>query len=42
MIYEIMNSLHHFEKMKTRQEAIDKIQQNFSQFKLRKNSKYVQ
>ncbi len=37
-----MNSLHHFEKMKTKQEAIDKIQQNFSQLKLRENSEYVQ
>jgi len=37
-----MNSLHHSEKMKTRQEVIDKIQQNFSQLKLRKNNEYVQ
>ena len=37
-----MNSSHHSEKMKTRQEAIDKIQQNFSQLKLRENSEYVQ
>ncbi len=37
-----MNSSHYSEKMKTRQEAIDKIQQNFSQLKLRENSEYVQ
>ncbi len=37
-----MNSSHHSKKMKTRQEVIDKIQQNFSQLKLRENSEYVQ
>ena len=37
-----MSSLHHSEKMKTRQEAINKIQQNFSQLKLKENSEYVQ
>jgi len=38
-----MNVLYHSEKkMKTKQEAIDKIQQNFSQLKLRENSEYVQ
>ncbi len=37
-----MNSSHHSEKMKIRQEVINKIQQNFSQLKLRENSEYVQ
>ncbi len=38
-----MNFLYHSEKKKkTKQEAIDKIQQNFSQLKLRENSEYVQ
>jgi hypothetical protein len=37
-----MNLSHYSEKKKTRQEVIDKIQQNFSQLKLKENSEYVQ
>ncbi len=37
-----INSLHHFEKKKIKQEAMNKIHQNFSQLKIKKNSEYVQ
>ncbi len=37
-----INSSHHFEKKKIRQEAMNKIHQNFSQLKIRENSEYVQ
>ncbi len=37
-----INSSHHFKKKKIKQEAMNKIHQNFSQLKIRKNSEYVQ
>ena len=37
-----INSSHHFEKKKIRQEAMNKIHQNFSQLKIRENNEYVQ
>ena len=37
-----INSSHHFEKKKIRQETMNKIHQNFSQLKIRENSDYVQ
>jgi len=36
-----MKLLHHFEKKKIKQEAMNKIHQNFSQLKIKENSKYV-
>ncbi len=37
-----INSSHYFKKKKIKQEAMNKIHQNFLQLKIRKNSEYVQ
>jgi len=37
-----MKLSHYFKKKKIRQEAMNKIHQNFSQLKIRKNNEYVQ